>query len=88
MVLGPRLQKKEPVKKVEPPLEGWLMKKSDKGVVKRWYWRWFAYDAPSHKLLYYTKEGPKMEMKGYGTHIAMYVDSAHPLMLCGPGQSI
>ena len=46
-------------------MEDWLMKKADKGVVKKWSWRWFQYDKNSHRLLYYVKEGPKMEMRGH-----------------------
>lgn len=52
-------------KEEEEKLEGWLQKRGNKGVVKRWYWRWFAYEPLAHRLCYYTKEGPKIELKGF-----------------------
>lgn len=47
---------------------GWLQKKGSKGFGKKggkgWSWRWFVYRPNEHQLLYYEKEGPKMELKG------------------------
>jgi flagellar biosynthesis GTPase FlhF len=52
-------------KEEEEKIEGWLQKRANKGVVKRWYWRWFAYEPLAHRLNYYTKEGPTIELKGF-----------------------
>ena len=51
--------------------EGWLQKKGAKGIKgikgkggKGWSWRWFRYSPADHVLLYYHKEGPKMDLRG------------------------
>ena len=62
MMSGKPQKKKE---KVVEKLEGFLMKKGDKGIVKKWEWRWFEYDPQKHRLTYYLKEGPKKEYKGF-----------------------
>ena len=62
MQSGKPQKKKE---KVVENLEGFLMKKGDKGIVKKWDWRWFEYDPLKHRLTYYLKEGPKKEYKGF-----------------------
>jgi hypothetical protein len=47
---------------------GWLQKKGSKGFGKKggkgFVWRWFIYKPKEHQLLYYEKDGPKMELKG------------------------
>lgn len=47
---------------------GWLQKKGSKGIGRKggkgWSWRWFIYRPKEHQLLYYEKDGPKMELKG------------------------
>ena len=52
-------------KEEEEKLEGWLQKKGAKGPVKKWRWRWFAYEPQQHRLCYYTKVGPKIDLKGF-----------------------
>eukprot|EP01043_Picozoa_sp_COSAG02_P015179 COSAG02_NODE_641_length_19049_cov_119.025541_4_plen_377_part_00 len=37
-------------------LEGFLMKKSTKGPIKKWQWRWFVYDPNKHRLDYYEED--------------------------------
>lgn len=58
---------KQKQQKVEMKLEGFLMKKGNKGPIKKWQWRWFVYDTSKHRLDYYLKEDLKQKKvyKGY-----------------------
>ena len=55
-------KKPKKVKKAEP-LEGHLMKKGNKGTVKKWSWRYFEYKPETHRLNY--SEEQKSGQKKY-----------------------
>ena len=55
-------KKPKKVKKAEP-LEGHLMKKGNKGIVKKWSWRYFEYKPETHRLNY--SEEQKSGQKKY-----------------------